>query len=77
MLGGATQAMPVSIVEERQQRRRTLAAAPRRAAARKPAGPRNVYARDRHTTPGMLVARALPAGLGAGSKVGLLFCDRP
>ena len=29
------------------------------------------------TTPGMLVARALPASLGASSKVGLLFRDRP
>src|SRR3989442_14581991 len=33
MLGGATQAMPLCIVEERQQRRRPLAAAPLRAAA--------------------------------------------
>jgi len=31
MLGGATQAMPLCIVEERQQRRRPLAAAPLRA----------------------------------------------
>jgi len=66
MLGGATQAMPVRIVEERQQRRRPLAAAPRRAAARRPAG---FVARSLHTTPGMLVARASPAGLGASSKV--------
>ena len=34
MPGGATQAMPLCIVEERQQRRRPLAAAPLRAAAR-------------------------------------------
>ena len=39
MLGAATQAMPLCIVEERQQRRRPLAAAPLRAAARWPAGP--------------------------------------
>src|SRR5438552_5168330 len=38
MLGGATQAMPLCIVEERQQRRRPLAAAPLRAAARWPGG---------------------------------------
>jgi hypothetical protein len=38
MLGGATQAMPLCIVEERQQRRRPLAAAPLRAAARRAAG---------------------------------------
>ncbi len=31
MLGAATQAMPLCIVEERQQRRRPLAAAPLRA----------------------------------------------
>src|SRR5213594_3367123 len=40
MLGGATQAMPLCIVEERQQRRRPLAAAPLRAAARRAAGRR-------------------------------------
>jgi len=66
MLGGATQAMPLCIVEERQQRRRPLAAAPLRAAARRPAG---CVARSLHTATGMLVARALPAGLGASSKV--------
>ena len=74
MLGGATQAMPLCIVEERQQRRRPLAAAPLRAAARRPAG---CVARSLHTTPGMLVARALPAGLGASSKVSILFLHRP
>jgi len=74
MLGGATQAMPLCIVEERQQRRRPLAAAPLRAAARRPAG---CVARSLHTAPGMLVARALPAGLGACSKVQMLFCDGP
>ena len=62
MLGGATQAMPVCIVEERQQRRRPLAATPLRAAARRFAG---------------CVARALPAGLGASSKVQMLFCGGP
>jgi len=41
-------------------------AAPLRAAARRPAG---FVARSLHTTPGMLVARASPAGLGASSKV--------
>ena len=66
MLGGATQAMPLCIVEERQQRRRPLAAAPLRAAARWPAG---CVARSLHTATGMLVGRALPAGLGASSKV--------
>src|SRR6266545_2829978 len=66
MLGGATQAMPLCIVEERQQRRRPLAAAPLRAAARRPAG---CVARSLHTATGMLVAHALPAGLGACSKV--------
>jgi len=65
MLGGATQAMPVCIVEERQQRRRPLAATPLRAAARRPAG---CVARSLHTTTGMLVARALPAGLGGGQQ---------
>ena len=74
MLGGATQAMPLCIVEERQQRRRLLAAAPLRAAARRPAG---CVARSLHTATGMLVARALPAGLGACSKVQMLFCDGP
>jgi len=34
MLGGATQAMPLRIVEERQQRRRPLAAAPLRACSK-------------------------------------------
>jgi len=29
------------------------------------------------SAPGMLVARALPAGLGACSKVQILFCDGP
>ncbi len=74
MLGGATQAMPLCIVEERQQRRRPLAAAPLRAAARRPAG---CVARSLRTATGMLVARALPAGLGACSKVQMLFCDVP
>src|SRR6266540_4038624 len=38
MLGGATQAMPLCIVEERQQRRRPLAATPLGAAAHRAAG---------------------------------------
>ena len=74
MLGAATQAMPLCIVEERQQRRRPLAAAPLRAAARRPAG---CVARFLHTAAGMLVARALPAGLGASSKMYTLFPDGP
>ena len=50
------------------------AAAPLRAAARRPAGG---VARSLHTAPGMLVARALPAGLGASSKMYTLFPDGP
>ncbi len=65
MLGGATQAMPVCIVEERQRRRRPLAAAPLRAAARRPAG---FVARSANTAAGMRLARVAPAGLGASSK---------
>jgi hypothetical protein len=45
-----------------------------RAAARRLAGS---VARSLHATPGMLVARALPASLGASSKVSLSFSDRP
>src|SRR6266571_8623574 len=74
MRGAATQAMPVCIVEERQQSRCPPAAAPLRAAARRPAGG---VARSLHTAPGMLVARALPAGLGASSKMYTLFPDGP
>src|SRR5213083_2875344 len=62
------------IVEERQRRRCPPAAAPLRAAARKPAG---CVARSLHTAAGMLVARALPAGLGASSKMYTLFPDGP
>src|SRR5881628_1785502 len=65
------------IVEERQRRRCPPAAAPLRAAARRPAG---CVARSLHTTAvtaGMLVARALPAGLGASSKMHTLFPDGP
>ena len=68
MLGGATQAMPLCIVEERQQRRRPLAATPLRAAARRPAG---CVARSLHTATGMLVARALSAGTAGRSPGGL------
>jgi len=75
MRGAATQAMPVCIVEERQQSRYApFGAAPLRAAARRPAG---FVARSLHTAPGMLVARALPAGLGASSKMYTLFSDGP
>jgi len=74
MQGAATQAMSMHIVEERQRSRCPPAAAPLRAAAPRPAG---FVARSLHTTEGMLVARASPAGLGASSKVGLLFRDRP
>src|SRR6184192_3133375 len=63
------------IVEERQRRRYApFAAAPLRAAARRPAG---CVARSLHTAAGMLVARALPAGLGASSKMYTLFPDGP
>src|SRR5438552_11096749 len=63
------------IVEERQRRRYApSAAAPLRAAARRPAG---CVARSLHTAAGMLVARALPAGLGASSKMYTLFPDGP
>jgi hypothetical protein len=65
MQGAATQAMPLCIVEERQRRRCPPAAAPLWAEARRPAG---CVARSLHTTPGMLVARALPAGLRASAK---------
>src|SRR5436190_737765 len=74
MRGAATQPMPVCIVEERQQSRCPPAAAPLRAAARRPAGG---VARSLHTAPGMLVACALPAGLGASSKMYTLFPDGP
>ena len=74
MQGAATQAMSLHIVEERQRRRCPPAAAPLRAEARRPAGG---VARSLHTAEGMLVARALPASLGASSKVGLLLRDRP
>src|SRR5438093_13733246 len=49
----------------------------RQAAARRPAG---CVARSLHTAAdaaGMLVARALPAGLGASSKMYTLFPDGP
>jgi len=59
-------AMPVRIVEECPQRRRPLAAMPLRAAARRPAG---CVARSLHATEGMLVTRALPAGLGPQQSV--------
>ena len=52
-------------------------AAPLRAAARRPPG---CVARSLHTAAdaaGMLVARALPAGLGASSKMYTLFPDGP
>src|SRR5438876_7132331 len=65
------------IVEERQRRRCPPAAAPLRATARRPAG---CVARSLHTAAvaaGMLVARALPAGLGASSKMYTLFPDGP
>src|SRR5947208_1827094 len=60
------------IVEERQRRKCPPAAAPLRAAARRPAG---CVARSLHTAAGMLVPRALPAGLGASSKMYTLFPD--
>src|SRR5438552_17379121 len=62
------------IVEERRRRRCPPAAAPLRAAARRPAG---CVARSLHTAAGMLVARALPPGLGASTKMYTLFPDRP
>src|SRR5216117_1071742 len=75
MRGAATQAMPVCIVEERQQSRYApFAAAPLRAAARRPAGG---VARSLHTAAGMLVARALPAGLGPAAKCTPYFLTGP
>ena len=74
MQGDATQAMSVYIVEERQRSRCPPAAAPRWAAARRPAG---FVARSLHTTPGILVARASPAGLGACSKMPSYSCASP
>src|SRR5437867_1361545 len=76
MRGAATKAMS-DIVEERQRSRCPPAAAPLRAAARRLAG---CVARSLHTAAdaaGMLVARALPAGLGASSKMYTLFPDGP
>src|SRR5881392_3411908 len=74
MRGAATKAMS-GIAEERQQRRYApFAAAPLRAAARRPAG---FVARSSHTAWVLLVARASPAGLGASSKVSILFLYRP
>ena len=72
MLGGATQAMPLCIVEERQQRRRP---SPRPFPAK----------RDRHAgcvarslhTHGYARRSRLPTGLGACSKVQMLFCGGP
>ena len=64
----------VDIVEERQRRRCPPAAAPLGAAARRPPG---CVARSLHTAAGMLVARALPAGLGTSSKMYTLFPDGP
>jgi len=73
MRGAATKAMS-DIVEERQRSRCPPAAAPLRAAARRLAG---CVARSLHTAAGMLVARALPAGLGASSKMVKLFLREP
>src|SRR5439155_268337 len=50
------------------------AVTPLRAAARRPAG---CVARSLHTAAGMFDARALPAGLGASSKMYTLFPDGP
>ncbi len=52
--------------EKQQENEWQSGAAPLQAAARRPAG---CVARSLHTTPGMLVARALPSGLGACSKM--------
>src|SRR5439155_26759755 len=76
MQGAATQAMwwhrRGAATPQMPARRRAL-----RAAARRPAG---CVARSLHTAAvaaGMLVARALPAGLGASSKMYTLFPDEP
>src|SRR5438093_9553418 len=76
MQGAATQAMwwhrRGAATPQMPARRRAL-----RAAARRPAG---CVARSLHTAAvaaGMLVARALPAGLGASSKMYTLFPDGP
>ena len=73
MRGAATQAMPLSIVEERQRSRCPPGAAPLRAAVRRHAG---CVARSLHTR-GMLVARALPACLGTAAKCTCYSCADP
>jgi len=45
--------------------------------ARAPGGRAGCVARSLHTAAGMLVARALPAGPGASSKMYTLFPDGP
>ena len=74
MLGGATQAMSLCIVEERQQRRRPLAAAPLRAAARRPAG---FVARSSHTAPGIARRSRLASGPGGLQQNVKLFLREP
>src|SRR6266487_3479608 len=70
----ARQEIRCAFWRERRAGRCEAAAAPLWAAARRPAGG---VARSLHTAPGMLVARALPAGLGASSKMYTLFPDGP
>ena len=73
MRGAATQALPLSTVEERQQSGCPPAAAPLRAAVRRHAG---CVARSLHTR-SMLVARALPACLGTAANCTCYFCADP
>jgi len=68
----------LSLASEASQRRGDLIFSPSEIAAfgLRPAGPLASLLAP-HILPGMLVARALPAGLGASSKMQPLFIDRP
>src|SRR5918996_346661 len=74
MRGAATKSMS-DIVEERQQSR--YAPLPPRPVGLRPAGPLALLLAPHIPPRVLLVARASPAGLGACSKVSILFLDRP
>src|SRR5437762_13746587 len=79
MRGAATKSMS-DIVEERQSA--DTRPSPPRPSGLRPAGlrgavPAGFVARSSHTAWVLLVARASPAGLGASSKVSILFLYRP
>src|SRR5919106_1567043 len=74
MRGAATKSMS-DIVEERQQSR--YAPWPPRPVGLRPAGPLALLLAPHIPPRVLLVARASPAGLGACSKVSILFLDRP